>query len=65
MLKYLKTADALPDVLAATSLGSASTAGWLWLTNVNQILAAVAFLVAIASGVYSIYKRSKNGSKGK
>ena len=63
MLKYLRTADAIPDALAATSIGSAGASGWLWLANINQILATVAALVAIASGIYSIYKRSQNGKK--
>jgi len=63
VLKYLKGAEVLPDAMSITSVGSASTAGWLWLTNVNQVLAAVAFIVAIASGIYSIYKRSRNGDE--
>ena len=63
VLKYLKSAEVLPDAMSITSVGSVSTASWLWLTNVNQVLAAIAFLVAIASGIYSIYKRSKNGNE--
>jgi len=64
MYKYLKTADALPDALAATSGVTAGTSGVLWLADVSHILVSIAAIVSIVSGLYSIYKRSQNGESG-
>ena len=49
---------------AATVLAHAG-AGWAWLVHINEILTAVATIIAITSGVYAIrfYSKKKNGPK--
>lgn len=45
-------ADNAADVGAATAIG---ITGWTWLATVNQVLQAIATVVAIITGCYAIY----------
>ena len=54
MHRLLKTQEAQDLAGAGLTALSVSSAGWAWLTQANEILTALATLVAIASGIAAI-----------
>lgn len=60
MNKLIKTSEQAQTVADAAAGVSVTSAGWVWLAHLNEILTTIGALVAIASGLYSFYLRSRS-----
>ena len=61
--RLIKTSEGIQQAADVAAGVSVTSAGWVWLAHLNEILTTIGALVAIASGIYSIYLRRKANEK--